>query len=156
MKLLVGTALAVAGALLWAWKADRKRRRRRLRVVRHSELLLPIHCMHAGLPCLGALAWLSQTTIGCMHAQIGVIPARYQSARFPGKPLVPILGKAMVVRTWEQALKAKTLSKVVVATDDDQIAQACRAAGAEVVMTSDTCPNGAGKPAVHACKCAFH
>ncbi len=81
-----------------------------------------------------------------MHAQIGVIPARYQSARFPGKPLVPILGKAMVVRTWEQALKARTLSKVIVATDDEQIAQTCRAAGAEVVMTSDQCPNGAYTP----------
>ena len=75
-------------------------------------------------------------------AQIGVIPARYQSARFPGKPLVSILGKPMVVRTWEQALKATTLSKVVVATDSEQIAETCRAAGAEVVMTSDACPNG--------------
>ena len=49
----------------------------------------------------------------------------------------------MVVRTWEQALKATTLSKVIVATDDDRIAETCRAAGAEVVMTSDACPNGA-------------
>ncbi len=79
-----------------------------------------------------------------MHVlQIGVIPARFQSARFPGKPLVSILGKPMVVRTWEQACKATTLQKVVVATDDERIASACRKAGAEVVMTSSECPNGA-------------
>ncbi|KAK9905929.1 hypothetical protein WJX75_009121 [Coccomyxa subellipsoidea] len=73
---------------------------------------------------------------------IGVIPARYESVRFPGKPLVSILGKAMVVRTWEQARKATTLQKVVVATDDERIAAACREAGADVVMTSSECPNG--------------
>ncbi len=71
-----------------------------------------------------------------------MIPARYQSVRFPGKPLVSILGKPMVVRTWEQASKATTLQKVVVATDDERIASACRDAGAEVVMTSSECPNG--------------
>ena len=144
MKLLVGTALALAGALLWAWQADRKRRRRRLKVVCHCSP--PCHhtaCVRARLAAR-VLGLSSQATLTAAHAQIGVIPARYQSARFPGKPLVPILGKAMVVRTWEQALKASTLSKVVVATDDDQIAQTCRAAGAEVVMTSHACPNGAG------------
>lgn len=79
--------------------------------------------------------------------QIGVIPARYESVRFPGKPLVSILGKAMVVRTWEQARKATTLQKVVVATDDERIAAACREAGADVVMTSSECPNGLSLPA---------
>ncbi len=48
----------------------------------------------------------------------------------------------MVVRTWEQASKATTLQKVVVATDDERIAEACRQAGAEVVMTSSECRNG--------------
>ena len=72
-----------------------------------------------------------------------MIPARFQSARFPGKPLVPIMGKPMVVRTWEQACKAITLNKVVVATDDERIAKACTEAGAEVIMTSSECPNGA-------------
>ena len=84
-----------------------------------------------------------------MHAlQIGVIPARFQSVRFPGKPLVSILGKPMVLRTWEQACKATTLQKVVVATDDERIASVCRNAGAEVVMTSSECPNGAPLPHV--------
>lgn len=78
------------------------------------------------------------------YVQVGVIPARYQSVRFPGKPLVKILGKPMIVRTWEQACKARSLSRVVVATDDQQIADVCRAAGAEVVMTSESCPNGDG------------
>jgi 3-deoxy-manno-octulosonate cytidylyltransferase (CMP-KDO synthetase) len=48
----------------------------------------------------------------------------------------------MVVRTWEQATKAITLNKVVVATDDERIAQVCAEAGAEVVMTSSDCANG--------------
>ena len=74
--------------------------------------------------------------------QVGVIPARYKSGRFPGKPLVDIMGKPMVVRTWEQACKARTLDAVVVATDDDRIADVCRRAGARVVMTSEDCANG--------------
>ena len=73
---------------------------------------------------------------------IGVIPARYASTRFPGKPLVPILGKPMIVRTYEQAKKAKQLDRVVVATDDERIASVCREHGAEIVMTSVDCPNG--------------
>jgi len=77
---------------------------------------------------------------------VGVIPARYKSGRFPGKPLVDILGKPMVVRTWEQACKARTLDAVVVATDDERIADVCRRAGARVVMTSETCANGARPP----------
>lgn len=73
---------------------------------------------------------------------LGVLPARYQSSRFPGKPLMPILGKAMILRTYEQACKATTLDAVVVATDDERIAEVCRAAGAQVVMTNPDCPNG--------------
>ncbi|PRW32681.1 3-deoxy-manno-octulosonate mitochondrial isoform A [Chlorella sorokiniana] len=73
---------------------------------------------------------------------VGVLPARYQSSRFPGKPLVPILGKPMILRTYEQACKAKTLDAVIVATDDERIAEACRAAGAQVVMTHPDCANG--------------
>ena len=78
----------------------------------------------------------------CSTPQIGVIPARYQSVRFPGKPLVKILGVPMVVRTWQQACLCKTLSKVIVATDDERIAEACSQEGAEVVMTSVSCANG--------------
>ena len=77
--------------------------------------------------------------------QIGVIPARFQSVRYPGKPLVKILGVPMVVRTWQQACLCKTLSKVIVATDDERIAEACRQEGAEVIMTSVSCANGAAR-----------
>ena len=52
---------------------------------------------------------------------LGIIPARYASTRFPGKPLVEIAGKTMIQRTYEQALKAKSLQKVIVATDDARI-----------------------------------
>lgn len=63
-----------------------------------------------------------------------VIPARYQSTRLPGKPLQIIAGKPMIQHVWEQACKS-TAARVVVATDDGRIESACRAFGAEVVMT---------------------
>ena len=74
--------------------------------------------------------------------QIGVIPARYESGRFPGKPLVDIMGKPMIVRTYLQAKKALSLDGLVVATDDRRIASVCEAAGAEVILTSRDCENG--------------
>ncbi|XP_024992821.1 3-deoxy-manno-octulosonate cytidylyltransferase, mitochondrial-like isoform X1 [Cynara cardunculus var. scolymus] len=73
---------------------------------------------------------------------VGIIPARYASSRFQGKPLVPILGKPMIQRTWERAKLATTLSQLVVATDDERIAECCRGFGAYVVMTSESCRNG--------------
>ena len=65
---------------------------------------------------------------------IGIIPARYASSRFPGKPLADIRGKPMVQRVYEQASKA--LETVYVATDDDRIFSAVRAFGGNVVSTS--------------------
>ncbi|MCO5603466.1 hypothetical protein L7F22_057616 [Adiantum nelumboides] len=73
---------------------------------------------------------------------VGIIPARYASSRFPGKALALILGKPMIQRTWEQAMLATMLDAVVVATDDDRIADSCRRFGANVVMTSEACVNG--------------
>jgi len=73
---------------------------------------------------------------------LGVIPARYASTRFPGKPLVMIAGKPMIQRTWEQAMKCKLVDKVVIATDDDRIRTTCEAFGATVVMTAEDIPNG--------------
>ncbi|KAI3710267.1 hypothetical protein L2E82_40045 [Cichorium intybus] len=73
---------------------------------------------------------------------VGIIPARYASSRFQGKPLVPILGKPMIQRTWERAKLATTLSQLVVATDDERIADCCRGFGADVIMTSQSCRNG--------------
>ncbi|NBA94173.1 3-deoxy-manno-octulosonate cytidylyltransferase [Pseudomonas sp. R5(2019)] len=63
-----------------------------------------------------------------------VIPARFGSTRFPGKPLQIIAGKPMVQHVWEQALKSGA-ARVVVATDDARIVEACQAFGAEVLMT---------------------
>ena len=125
-----------------------------------------------------------------MALQVGVLPARYQSSRFPGKPLVLLLGKPMILHTYEQvdgrgerlatcccccgalkrraggtarttlsaasipsltimilpllpqACRAASLDAVVVATDDERIAEVCRAAGAPVVMTRPDCANG--------------
>ncbi|HUW05110.1 MAG TPA: 3-deoxy-manno-octulosonate cytidylyltransferase [Williamwhitmania sp.] len=65
---------------------------------------------------------------------IGIIPARYASTRFPGKPLAIIGGKPMIQRVYEQAMKV--LETVVVATDDDRIFSAVEAFGGKVVMTS--------------------
>ena len=70
-----------------------------------------------------------------------VIPARYQSSRFVGKPLVDILGQSMIERTWRQA-KQSAAAEVVIATDDERIYQHCQALGANVVMTSPSHPSG--------------
>ncbi|KAH9560139.1 hypothetical protein CY35_06G091100 [Sphagnum magellanicum] len=79
---------------------------------------------------------------GGRRRAIGIIPARFQSSRFEGKPLAHILGKPMIQRTWEQAVQATALEAVVVATDDERIADCCRGFGATVVMTSQSCENG--------------
>ncbi|GAB2560917.1 3-deoxy-manno-octulosonate cytidylyltransferase [Spirosoma areae] len=73
---------------------------------------------------------------------IGIIPARYGSTRFPGKPLADIGGKSMIQRVLEQAKQAASLAKVVVATDDDRIAEAVRQLGETVVMTRADHPSG--------------
>ena len=64
-----------------------------------------------------------------------VIPARYASSRLPGKPLQDIAGKPMVQHVWEQAKKSAA-SRVVIATDDARIVEACQAFGAEVLLTN--------------------
>jgi 3-deoxy-manno-octulosonate cytidylyltransferase (CMP-KDO synthetase) len=67
---------------------------------------------------------------------IGIIPARYASTRFPGKPLIDIAGKSMIQRVYEQCMKAESLSEVIVATDDERIAEHVRGFGGKVMMTS--------------------
>lgn len=69
---------------------------------------------------------------------LGIIPARYASTRFPGKPLVQIDGKSMIQRVYEQAKKAQGLTEVVVATDDNRIADEIRSFGGNFIITSDT------------------
>ena len=71
-----------------------------------------------------------------MKRALGVIPARYASTRFPGKPLASLGGKPLVEHVWRRAIEADTVDRVIIATDDDRIASACRAFGADVAMTS--------------------
>jgi 3-deoxy-manno-octulosonate cytidylyltransferase (CMP-KDO synthetase) len=78
---------------------------------------------------------------------IGVIPARFASIRFPGKPLVPLAGKPMVLHVWEAARAARRLDRVVVATDDARIAECVRAAGGDAVMTSEAAASGTDRMA---------
>jgi 3-deoxy-manno-octulosonate cytidylyltransferase (CMP-KDO synthetase) len=73
---------------------------------------------------------------------IAVIPARYASSRLPGKALADIGGVPMVVRVWRQARKARFLTRVLVATDDDRIARIMRDAGGEAEMTASTHQSG--------------
>ena len=76
-----------------------------------------------------------------------VIPARYASTRYPGKPLVALKGaggasRNLIERSWLAASEVRGVDQVVVATDDDRIKDAAEGFGAEVVMTSSDCVNG--------------
>ncbi len=73
---------------------------------------------------------------------IGIIPARYGSTRFEGKPLIDIQGKSMIRRVYEQASKAQYLDKIIVATDDDRIFGHVQAFGAKAIMTQSSHPSG--------------
>ena len=72
---------------------------------------------------------------------IGIIPARYASTRFPGKPLVDIKGKTMIQHVYERAKKS-ALDKVIVATDDQRIFDNVSSCGGEAIMTSPNHPSG--------------
>ena len=75
-------------------------------------------------------------------AVIAVIPARYGSSRLPGKALADVSGVPMVVRVWRQAIKAQSISRVIVATDDERIACVVRDAGGIAEMTASTHQSG--------------
>lgn len=81
-----------------------------------------------------------------------IIPARYQSTRFPGKPLALIAGKSMIQRVYEQASKASLVQEVIVATDDQRIYDAVIAFSGNVVMTADTHQSGTDRLAEVALK----
>ncbi|WP_395804594.1 3-deoxy-manno-octulosonate cytidylyltransferase [Daejeonella sp.] len=66
---------------------------------------------------------------------LGIIPARFQSSRFPGKPLIDIAGKSMIQRVYEQCQKSTKLDKVIVATDDQRIMDHLQSFGADGIMT---------------------
>ena len=76
-----------------------------------------------------------------------VIPARFQSSRYPGKPLVELRGaggaaRSLIRRSWDAAMAVSGVDRVIVATDDDRIADHAAGFGAEVAMTSTACRNG--------------
>lgn len=73
---------------------------------------------------------------------LGVIPARYASSRFPGKPLIDLKGKTMIQRVYEGALKSKMIHHLVVATDDQRIFDVVQSFGGNVVMTSENHSTG--------------
>jgi 3-deoxy-manno-octulosonate cytidylyltransferase (CMP-KDO synthetase) len=73
---------------------------------------------------------------------IGIIPARFASTRFPGKPLIEIEGRSMLQRVYEQAKKSKLLNDVIVATDDNRIEAHVKKFGGKVVMTSSKHKSG--------------
>ncbi|WP_317898605.1 3-deoxy-manno-octulosonate cytidylyltransferase [Aurantibacillus circumpalustris] len=73
---------------------------------------------------------------------IGIIPARFASSRFPGKPLVVIKGKSMLQRVYEQTLKSNLLDEVIIATDDARILEHAKTFGAKAVLTKVEHPSG--------------
>lgn len=83
---------------------------------------------------------------------LGIIPARFASTRFPGKPLHPIAGKPLIQHVIEQCRKAKSLADVIVATDDERIA-ACARLFCRVEMTREDHPSGSDRIAEVAARC---
>ncbi len=71
-----------------------------------------------------------------------VIPARYKSTRFPGKPLIDLAGKSMIQRVFEQCAKVYPIEKIYVATEDERIVTHCENFGIQVILTSDNCLTG--------------
>ena len=78
---------------------------------------------------------------------VGIIPARWTSSRFPGKPLHLIAGRPLLRHVWERTKQARTLDRVIIATDNFRIAEAAFNWGAEVALTSSTHPSGTDRVA---------
>lgn len=87
-----------------------------------------------------------------MSQVVAIIPARWASTRFPGKPLVMLRGKPLVQHVWERAVRAKLVDRVIVATDDMRIAEAAFNFGAEIALTSPKHPTGTDRLAEVAAK----
>jgi 3-deoxy-manno-octulosonate cytidylyltransferase (CMP-KDO synthetase) len=82
-----------------------------------------------------------------MSKAVGIIPARWDSTRFPGKPLHSIAGKPLLKHVWERCLRAENLDLVVIATDDMRVASAAFEWGAEVALTSPKHRSGTNRVA---------
>ena len=76
-----------------------------------------------------------------------IIPARYGSTRFPGKPLADLWGKPIIQHVWERARQSRLAGRVIIATDDERIAAVARGFGAEVAMTRADHPSGTDRVA---------
>ncbi|MDB4397861.1 3-deoxy-manno-octulosonate cytidylyltransferase, partial [Akkermansiaceae bacterium] len=89
---------------------------------------------------------------------IGIIPARWASSRFPGKPLHPLLGKPLLQHVFERATLCSELDELVIATDDDRIAALCKTIGAKVIHTRSDHPTGTDRiaEAAQQCEAATH
>jgi 3-deoxy-manno-octulosonate cytidylyltransferase (CMP-KDO synthetase) len=73
---------------------------------------------------------------------VGLLPARWGSTRFPGKPLHRLCGKPLIQHVWERCQSCRLLDRILIATDDERIAESARGFGADVVMTSPNHPTG--------------
>lgn len=89
-----------------------------------------------------------------MLRAIVIIPARFSSVRFPGKPLAPLRDRPLVQWVWEGARTATKIERILVATDDERIREAVSAFGGEVVMTPSDCPSGTDRAAIVASEIA--
>ena len=89
---------------------------------------------------------------------VGIIPARWASSRFPGKPLHPLLGKPLLQHVFERATLCTGLDELVIATDDDRIAALCKTMGAKVIQTRSDHPTGTDRiaEAAEQCEAATH
>ena len=89
-----------------------------------------------------------------MSRCVVIIPARYASSRFPGKPLVPIAGRPMIQHVYERACQARLVDEVLVATDDQRIVEAVQACGGKpcsprrITLWYGPCGRGGGQPGV--------
>lgn len=73
---------------------------------------------------------------------VAIIPARYNSSRLPGKPLIDICGKSMIRRVWESVCESDKIDDIFVATDDERIVEHCKSFGANVIITPEDLPSG--------------
>ena len=87
-----------------------------------------------------------------MSKVVGIIPVRWGSTRFPGKPLYPIAGKPLLRHVWERSRRARSLDTVIIATDDMRIAEAAFSWGADVSLTSTKHRSGTDRIAEVAAK----
>ena len=82
-----------------------------------------------------------------MLRALGVIPARFASVRFPGKPLAPLGDRTLLQRVWQGAKSSKKLARLIVATEDARIVEACGGFGADAMLTSAEHPSGTDRVA---------